>query len=118
MNYNCNDYQFQNLDPESRLALTRRTFLARAAAGIGMAALGSLLNERLFAAVTKAPATSATGGLPGLPHFAPKAKRIIYLHQSGAPAQMDLFDYKPKLAEFRGQDLPAQRRSEPSHPRP
>src|SRR5205814_4653242 len=42
-----------------------------------------------------------------VPHFAPKAKRIIYLHQSGAPSQMDLFDYKPKLRELHGTELPA-----------
>ena len=46
------------------------------------------------------------GGLPGLPHFAPKAKRVIYLFQSGAPSQMDLFDYKPRLKEFHGTELP------------
>ncbi|MBS0207853.1 MAG: DUF1501 domain-containing protein [Planctomycetes bacterium] len=49
---------------------------------------------------------SAHGGLPELPHFAPKAKRVIYLVQSGAPSQMDLFDYKPELKKFRGQELP------------
>ena len=49
---------------------------------------------------------SATGGLPGLPHFAPKAKRVIYLFQSGGPSQLELFDYKPQLEKFRGQDLP------------
>ena len=42
--------------------------------------------------------TPTPAGLPGLPHFAPKAKRVIYLFQSGAPSQMDLFDYKPQLA--------------------
>ena len=52
-------------------------------------------------------ADSKTGGLAGLPHFAPRAKRVIFLHQSGAPSQMDLYDYKPKLQELRGQDLPA-----------
>ena len=46
------------------------------------------------------------GGLPGLPHFAPKAKRVIYLFQSGAPSQLDLFDYKPQLAKTHGTDLP------------
>ena len=44
--------------------------------------------------------------LPGLPHFPAKAKRVIYLFQSGAPSQLDLFDYKPTLEKFRGQDLP------------
>ena len=46
------------------------------------------------------------GGLPDLPHFAPKAKRVIYLFQSGGPSQLELFDHKPQLEKFRGQDLP------------
>ena len=46
------------------------------------------------------------GGLPGLPHFPPKAKRVIYLFQHGAPSQLDLFDYKPNLAKLRGTELP------------
>ena len=49
---------------------------------------------------------AATGGLPGLPHFAPKAKRVIYLFQSGAPSQLDLFDYKPALEKRRAIELP------------
>ena len=53
-------------------------------------------DARLFA--DNAAINPQTGGLADLPHFAPKAKRVIYLHQSGAPSQMDLFDYKPKLA--------------------
>src|SRR6266545_1820853 len=52
------------------------------------------------------PAARAAGGLPGLPHFAPKAKRVIYLFQHGAPSQLDLFDYKPSLEKQRGADLP------------
>ncbi len=84
--------------------LTRRHFFGRTGVGLGVAALASLLNEQLLAD----PATpkQAAGGLPGLPHFAAKAKRVIYLCQSGAPSQMDLFDYKPKLADMRGTELP------------
>src|SRR5437667_1237606 len=52
-------------------------------------------------------AERAQGGLPGLPHFPPKAKRVIYLFQSGAPSQLDLFDYKPALRNRRGIELPA-----------
>jgi hypothetical protein len=66
--------------------------------------LASLLNEKLFAEPSKT--LSAAGGLPGLPHFVARAKRVIYLFQSGAPSQMDLFDPKPKLAALRGSDLP------------
>ncbi|MGH9646617.1 MAG: DUF1501 domain-containing protein, partial [Bryobacteraceae bacterium] len=81
------------------LSCTRRHFFGTASCGIGVAALGSLLDTSLFAA-------TATGGLPGLPHFPPTAKRVIYLHQSGAPSQIDLFDYKPKLAALQGTGLP------------
>ncbi|HIC44491.1 MAG TPA: DUF1501 domain-containing protein [Sulfurimonas sp.] len=81
--------------------LTRRRFLELSGSGIGAAALATLYNEDLLGQVP-----NAVGGLPGLPHFAPKAKRIIYLFQSGAPSQHELWDYKPKLAELRGTDLP------------
>ena len=83
---------------------TRRQFFGRSATGIGAAALASLFNPRLFAA---GPQDLKSGGLPSLPHFTPKAKRVIFLHQSGAPAQMELFDYKPKLVEMAGTELPA-----------
>ena len=88
------------MDPLEKL-LTRRRFLELSGSGIGAAALATLYNEDLLAQVP-----NAVGGLPGLPHFAPKAKRIIYLFQSGAPSQHELWDYKPKLAELRGTDLP------------
>src|ERR1041384_5023389 len=102
---NCNDHQFLGLDAATRMALTRRTFLSRSAAGLGLAALGSLMNENLFAAsATKAAKTG--GALEGYPHFPIKARRVIYLFQSGAPSQMDLFDPKPQLASKRGEDLP------------
>ncbi|HEX7445980.1 MAG TPA: DUF1501 domain-containing protein [Pirellulales bacterium] len=83
-------------------ALARRAFLSRAAGGLGAIALATLLNEQRGSAAD----ACATGGLPGLPHFAPRAKRVIYLFQSGAPSQLDLFDYKPRLAELRGSELP------------
>ena len=102
---NCNDYRFLNLARDQRAALTRRTFLQRSASGIGLAALGSLLGQQLHAA-SATSARTAAGGLPGFPNFTPKAKRIIYLFQSGAPSQMDLFDPKPELAKHRGEDLP------------
>ena len=88
------------MDPLEKL-LTRRRFLELSGSGIGAAALATLYNEDLLAQVP-----NTVGGLPGLPHFAPKAKRIIYLFQSGAPSQHELWDYKPKLAELRGTDLP------------
>jgi hypothetical protein len=85
---------------ETQLLMTRRFFFGRSAAGLGVAALASLLSQE------GRSEPSSTGGLPGLPHFAPKAKRVIYLFQSGAPSQMDLFDYKPGLRELRGTELP------------
>ncbi len=80
---------------------TRRQLLGRSAYGIGALALNAL-----GATTGKVIGSKVTGGLPGLPHFAPKAKRIIYLHMVGAPPQMDLLDYKPKMAEWYDKDLP------------
>lgn len=95
-----------NIDPECEhcLRTTRRHFFGAGATGVGIAALTHLLGRDLYGA-TEAP-KAAHGGLPGLPHFAPKAKRVIYLFQSGGPSQMELFDYKPRLKEFQGQNLP------------
>jgi hypothetical protein len=89
-------------EPGTRL--TRRHFFGRSTSGIGLAALAGLLGQDLRA--ENLPGKKAHGGLPGLPHFAPKAKRVIYLFQSGGPSQMELFDYKPRLTEFQGHDLP------------
>ncbi len=81
-----------DIEKEFKLMMTRRTLFARASVGIGTAALASLLNPDLFAET--AEIDPKTGGLKGLPHFTPKAKRVIFLHQSGAPSQIELFDYK------------------------
>ncbi len=78
--------------------VTRRHFFKQAGFGIGALALSSLLDEGLFAAQTAGP-------LPG-PHFKPRATRIIYLFMAGAPSQLDLFDYKPKLKQYNGQAIP------------
>jgi hypothetical protein len=83
--------------------LNRRVFLRRSGLGLGALALGSLLERD---AARAAPSAAAVGGLPGLPHFPSKAKRVIYLFQSGAPSQLDLFDYKPALRGKRGIELP------------
>ena len=94
--------------PEMGLLLTRRHFFGLGSAGIGTAALATLLNRDLGAAVLGRSPSSADRkrGLPGYPHFAPTAKRVIYLFQSGAPSQMELFDYKPGLQDLRGTELP------------
>ena len=75
---------------------TRRQFFGRGARGLGVAALASLFGE----------GASAKEGLPGLPHFAPKAKRAIYLHMVGGPSQLDLYDYKPVMKDWFDKDLP------------
>jgi hypothetical protein len=95
---------------EHRLQLTRRHFFSRCSWGIGAAALASLLNEHGRAATPVAGEEAV--GLPGLPHFTPKAKRVIYLFQSGGPSQLELFDHKPMLEKRRGEDLPDSVRGE------
>ncbi|MDA7517926.1 DUF1501 domain-containing protein [Akkermansiaceae bacterium] len=81
---------------DTKLHLNRRHFFGKSAQGLGVAALSSLLGDDLIASDT--PALVA-------PDVAPKAKRMIYLFQSGAPSQQDLFDYKPKLQENFGKEL-------------
>ncbi|KAA3614485.1 MAG: DUF1501 domain-containing protein [Planctomycetota bacterium] len=89
------------MDPrqEHRQLLTRRHFFGRSATGIGTAALASLLQPKLFGS-SQEPNDSS------LPHFQPKAKRVIFLFMSGAPSQMDLWDYKPAMDKYFDQDLP------------
>ena len=89
---------------EHHQLLTRRQLFSRAATGIGAAALASLLNPELLAAPS--PAKGRAGVLSAL-HFAPKAKRVIYLVMSGGPSHIDLFDYKPALQKLNGTELPA-----------
>ncbi|MFN9604322.1 MAG: DUF1501 domain-containing protein [Planctomycetota bacterium] len=82
--------------------MLRQQFLRGLGGTLGLAALSQLGDSRALA-LPNPPGESA---LLSIPHHAPKAKRIIYLFQSGAPSQMDLFDWKPALAERRGEDLP------------
>ncbi len=94
--------------------ITRRHFFAKSARGLGAVALAGLL-PRAWPGPAQQPQT--VGSLPGFPNFAPKAKRVIYLFQSGAPSQMDLLDYKPLLNKLNGEQLPGKRsrRTAPSH---
>jgi Protein of unknown function (DUF1501) len=101
---NCNDPSFRFLPREMQHQLSRRTFLQRSAGGIGLTALGGLLGTGTG---SRANVTIPGNPLAAFPNFAAKAKRIIYLYQSGAPSQMDLFDPKPDMAQRRGEDLPA-----------
>ena len=86
---------------------TRRQFFGKSALGLGTAALASLIGKEAWAAASAMPSMRhGVPGLPDLPHFAPKAKRVIYLFQNGAPSHVDLFDYKPKLRQMHGQQIP------------
>jgi hypothetical protein len=93
------------LDSTLQTALARRAFLQTAGVGAGAAALALLEAPRRALA-----AGGATGrvhpALPGLPHHAPKAKRLIYIHANGGPSQIDLWDHKPKLVDFFDKDIP------------
>jgi len=99
------------MDPrrEHELIMTRRQLFGNAALGVGTAALSRLLaGSGLLAGAASifGSDTKPGNGMPGIPHFAPKAKRVIYLFMNGGPSQMDLWDYKPKMAEQFDKDLP------------
>jgi len=92
-------------------SLARRRFLTHTTQGLGYAALASLLGRDGAIADDaisdpKLFPRQRVGGLPELPHFAPKAERVIYLHMVGGPSQMDLFDYKPTMEKWYDKDLP------------
>lgn len=101
---------------EHQLALTRRDLLGQASYGIGTAALAGLLGRDGICAQPASPSANPAsgqpansrrvGGLPNVPHFAPKAKRVIYLFMNGGPTHVDLFDWKPRLQELHGKPLP------------
>jgi len=93
---------------EIKMHLTRRQLFGLSAKGIGMAALASLLKADglSFAPFEDGARNQKTGGLADLPHHAPKVKRVIFLHQSGGPSQIETFDYKPSLERLHGSDLP------------
>lgn len=91
--------------------LDRRQFLTKTSMGIGAVALGSIFGDKLFGDVPRHAAATADLNaqqkmLQALPHFAPKAKRIVYLFMAGGPSQFETFDYKPKLVSLAGQSLP------------
>ncbi len=102
---------FSSKDAQEMLrAVTRRHFFKQAGFGIGATALTTLLNQSLFASGKPLALDSATDApnpmSPRPPMFAPKAKSIIYLFMAGAPSQVDLLDYKPKLQELNGEHIP------------
>ncbi len=85
---------------------SRRDFLTKTSLGLGAASLASLLNPMKVFGNNARPAGSVMRPGVGNPHFAPRAKRVIYLFQSGGPSQLDLFDYKPLLNKMTGEELP------------
>ena len=89
---------------DHRTAIARRYFLSRSSLGLGAIALSVLLNENIFSQSLQA-GNAVNPLVPKPPHFAPKAKSIIYLFMSGAPSQLDLFEYKPKLTELDGKKI-------------
>src|SRR6266508_2968711 len=84
--------------------ISRRAFLGRGGAGLGLVALNSLLHPRLAAAASAMDPQSK--GVINPLHFTPKAKRVIYLYQAGGPSHLETFDYKPKLADMTGKPMP------------
>ena len=94
--------KMEQQEKEFRLNITRKHFLTKAGLGLGGAALGGLLfKDQLFGSASEAAMQL------GVAQFAPKAKRIIYLFQNGAPSQLETFDYKPLLNKMHGEELPA-----------
>src|SRR5437762_4834579 len=93
---------------DNRRHITRRALLGRTATGVGMAALAYLFGAEGIASASPStqPSLASIGGLAGFPNFAPKAKRVVYMFQNGAPSHVDLFDYKPKLKEWHGKEIP------------
>ncbi len=86
--------------------ITRRHFFRESGFGIGSLALASLMNNRLAFPQSKGPAMPSSPLSPKPPHFAPKAKSIVYLFMAGAPSHLDLLDYKRKLNELDGKPIP------------
>ena len=100
-NRSTSDLHYENV-----ARVTRRQLFGTATSGIGVAALASLLkHENLFAAAADQKLQRSAPGLPGLPHHAPKAKRVVVLWQGGGPSHVDLFDYKPAIDKHHGQEL-------------
>jgi len=98
---NCQSYLLQHEHPE---LVSRRWFFKECGVGLGKLALAGLLTDAFTRNASAAPAENLLA--PKQPHFKPKAKRVIHLFMAGAPSQLDLFDYKPKLVEYEGKPIP------------
>ena len=98
-----------SLNESMSLHLTRRAMLGRSTRGLGTMALASLMQPHLLRAARPSVSAAAPGPWHGIvqpPHFAPKAKRVIWLYMAGGPSHLETLDYKPKLAELNGQAMP------------
>jgi len=104
------DYVEKTMNDYQRFVteINRRTFLSGSSIGLGATALATMLPSQFAAAAPKAgdPRLNASRGVVNPLHFAPKAKRVIYLCQAGGPSHLETFDYKPKLAEMNGKPMP------------
>jgi len=87
------------------LQITRRHFFQDCGVGVGKMALASLMTQGAMSASARADGETAAL-VPQASHFAPKAKAVIHMFMAGAPSQLDLFDYKPKLVEYAGRSIP------------
>jgi hypothetical protein len=94
-------------DHQRKLRLTRRALFGRTTTGLGTLALASLLNPDLLRGGARAAGPERWAGAVGPLHFAPKAKRIIYLYMAGGPSHLETLDYKPTLAAMHGKPMPA-----------
>ncbi len=103
MSLNAPSTENTNMLDDQIKQLTRRTFLGHQAGALGQIALASLLVPDM---VRGERTTKGSRGIGGLPHFAASAKRVIYLFQSGGPSHVDLFDYKPRMRQLHGSELP------------
>src|SRR3954453_19925504 len=102
---NCQDHLYRQSNPE---LVSRRWFLERCGVGLGSMALAQLFGEAGYAAASPSATTAGVNPLaPRAPHFAPKAKRGIFLFMAGGPSHLELFDNKPQLAKFDGTLPPA-----------
>src|SRR5271157_2699021 len=95
---NCQDHFYREADPRQ---VTRRWFLEQCGVGLGAIALGQLLGSRAPANDAGSPA-ALNPMAPRAPHYAPKAKRVLFLFMAGAPSHLEMFDNKPQLAKFNG----------------
>ena len=100
---NCHDHLYACSPPRVN---SRRWFLKECGLGLGKVALASLLTDAFASKVIAA--TSSNALKPRAPHFPGKAKHVIHLFMAGAPSQLDLFDYKPKLKQLSGSKVPVE----------